>query len=250
MKTNGMIKRGLTALTAAAVLASTFVGLTGGIAFAQDAGATPAASASASPAATPAGAFGAVDTSKCWTTPPTFAAGYAQWSVAPQMVIDPAGKYTATMSTNKGDITIELYAAKAPIAVNNFICLAGNGYYDLTLFHRILAGFVVQGGDPTATGRGGPGYSIADELPTDLNYDAGTLAMANAGANTGGSQFFICLDDLSTKLQKNYTIFGKVTGGIDIVTALGQLPVQASPQGEVSSPVSRVGIVRITIVKQ
>ncbi len=245
MKTTGMIKRGLTALTAAAVLASTIIGLTGGIASAQDAGATPAASASASPAS-----VGAVDTSKCWTTPPTFAAGYAQWSVAPQMVIDPAGKYTATLVTNKGDITIELYADKAPIAVNNFICLAGNGYYDLTLFHRILAGFVVQGGDPTATGRGGPGYSITDELPTDLNYDAGTVAMANAGPNTGGSQFFICLDDLSTKLQKNYTIFGKIAGGMDVVTALGQMPVQASPQGEVSSPVARLGIVRITIARQ
>ncbi len=238
MKTFGLIKRSVTALAATAILASGLLGLTGATVSAQDATATPSVAA------------GSVDTSGCWTTPPTTTGGYPQWSEAPKMVIDPAGKYIATITTNKGDITIELFADKAPLAVNNFICLAGNGFYDMTLFHRILTGFVVQGGDPTATGTGGPGYKFNDELPTDMDYDAGTVSMANSGPNTNGSQFFIALDSLSGKLQKNYTIFGKVTGGMDVVTALGQTPVQASAQGEPSSPVTRVGIVKITVIKQ
>ncbi len=238
MKTFGMIKRSMTALAATAILASGLFGLTGSPVSAQDASATPSVAA------------GSVDTSGCWTTPPDTTSGVPQWSEAPKMVIDPAGKYTATVTTNKGDITIELYADKAPLAVNNFICLAGNGFYDMTLFHRILAGSIVQGGDPTATGRGGPGYKFNDELPTDLDYDAGTVAMANSGPNTNGSQFFIALDSLSGKLQKTYTIFGKVTGGMDVVTALGQTPVQPNAQGEPSSPVTRVGIVKITVTKR
>ncbi len=244
MKTTGTFKRGLTALVVCAVFVSALVGMTGAVVSAQG-------TATAAVAATPTGAPGPVNTAGCWTTPPTFTNGYPTWPQAPQMVIDPTAKYTATITTNKGDITFELYADKAPLAVTNFICLAGNGYYDLTLFHRILPGFVIQGGDPTATGRGGPGYKFNDELPSaDMNYQPGTLAMANAGPNTNGSQFFICLDDLSTKLQKNYTIFGKVTGGMDVVTALAQTPVQANSQGEPSSPVMRVGIVKITVIRQ
>ena len=242
MGTSGIMKRGMTALAATALLASSLFTLGGPTVSAQEGTAV---------AATAVAGGGTVDTSGCWTTPPTTTDGYPQWSQAPQMVIDPSDKYTATIETNKGDITVELYADKAPTTVNNFICLAGNGFYNMTLFHRILTGFVVQGGDPTATGTGGPGYQFGDELPTDLNYTAGTLAMANSGPNTNGSQFFICLDDLSDKLQKNYSIFGKVTGGMDVVEALAHTPVQANPvTGEPSVPTTRVGIVTITVSKQ
>ena len=104
----------------------------------------------------------------------------------------------------------------APVTVNNFVCLAEDGYFNDTPFHRIVKGFVIQGGDPTGTGSGGPGYKFADE-PVTRDYERGTLAMANAGPNTNGSQFFIVLDDLRGKLPKNYTIFGRVTAGMDVV---------------------------------
>ena len=107
---------------------------------------------------------------------------------------------------------VEFFPEDAPMTVNNFVCLAEDGYFDNTPFHRIVKGFVIQGGDPTGTGSGGPGYKFADE-PITKDYERGTLAMANAGPNTNGSQFFIVLDDLRGKLPKNYTIFGRVTGG-------------------------------------
>ena len=136
-----------------------------------------------------------------------------------------------TLQTTMGDITFETYDTDAPNTVNNFITLAQKGFYDNVIFHRVIKGFMIQGGDPTGTGRGGPGYTFADELnPSTPSYQAGyqtgVVAMANAGPNTNGSQFFIMLAD--TPLPHSYTIFGKVTKGQDVVDAIGNLPVDAN----------------------
>ena len=139
------------------------------------------------------------------------------YSAPPPMTIDQNKTYTATIKTNYGDIVIQLLPKEAPLAVNNFVFLARAGFYDGVKFHRVIKGFMIQSGDPTGTGRGGPGYKFADELPTTRDYVQGTLAMANSGYNTNGSQFFITLADLSYSLPKLYTIFGVVTGGMDVV---------------------------------
>jgi peptidylprolyl isomerase len=172
-----------------------------------------------------------------------------QWSSPPQMAIDPNKQYTATIDTNLGQMKAELFAKKAPNTVNNFVFLAREGFYSGVPFHRIISGFMVQTGDPTGTGRGGPGYRFADELPSDLNYDKGTLAMANAGPNTQGSQFFICHDDLSAKgkLPKNYTIFGKLTSGLDVLDKIATSPVRAGPTGEPSQPTVELKINSVTV---
>ena len=159
-----------------------------------------------------------------------------QWSNPPAMAIDQNKQYTATIKTNYGDMETQLFPKDAPLTVNNFIFLARQGFYNGVKFHRVVKGFVIQGGDPTGTGAGGPGYRFADEKVT-RNYVAGTLAMANAGANTNGSQFFITLSDLSSRLPKKYTIFGQVTSGFDVAQKIGDVPVKAQfPGGEVSSP--------------
>src|SRR5436190_640595 len=114
------------------------------------------------------------------------------WRQPPEMTVDLARRYTATLRTTHGEIQAELFVEDAPVTVNNFVFLAREGFYDGVPFHRIIRGFMVQTGDPTGTGRGGPGYRFADELPKTLEYEPGALAMANAGPNTQGSQFFIC----------------------------------------------------------
>jgi cyclophilin family peptidyl-prolyl cis-trans isomerase len=169
-----------------------------------------------------------------------------QYTTQPEMRIDPARTYTATLETNKGDIEVEFFPEDAPATVNNFVCLAQDGYYDGTPFHRIVSGFVIQGGDPTGTGAGGPGYQFNDE-PITRDYERGTLAMANAGPNTNGSQFFIVLDDLRGKLPKNYTIFGRVTGGQDVVDAIAQTPTSVGRSGEKSTPTEPVTLERVTV---
>ncbi len=140
----------------------------------------------------------------------------------PELSIDPSGTYSATLHTNHGDISIDFFADRSPNTVNNFVFLAGEGFYDGVIFHRVVPGFVIQGGDPTGTGTGGPGYRFADELNGPGAYRRGTLAMANAGPNTNGSQFFICLDDVG--LPHAYTIFGTVTAGMDAVDAIAAAP--------------------------
>ena len=125
---------------------------------------------------------------------------------------------SATVQTNHGAIELELDAGRSPITVNNFVTLARDGFYDGTIFHRVIQGFMIQGGDPTGTGTGGPGYRFRDELEGSGTYSRGTLAMANAGPNTNGSQFFICHTDVG--LPHNYTIFGKVSGSMDTVDAI------------------------------
>ena len=170
-----------------------------------------------------------------------------QWKNEFPQSIDPSRSYSAVITTNKGSFSVDLYAADAPKAVNNFVNLANEGFYDGTPFHRIVAGFVVQGGDPTGTGAGGPGYRFADELQGPHDYHKGALAMANAGPNTNGSQFFVCLKDLKGSLPKNYTIFGTVTDGIDVVDALGQIPTRRSRSGENSEPTEPVILESVTI---
>jgi cyclophilin family peptidyl-prolyl cis-trans isomerase len=170
-----------------------------------------------------------------------------QWSNPPPMTIDQNKQYTASIKTNYGDIEVQLFPKDAPVTVNNFVFLARQGFYNGVKFHRVVKGFVIQGGDPTGTGAGGPGYKFADEKVTK-NYVAGILAMANAGSNTNGSQFFITLSDLSGRLPKNYTIFGQVTSGLDVVQKIGDIPVKSKTTGgEVSSPTVDVHIDSITI---
>ncbi len=152
--------------------------------------------------------------------------------------------YTAVLKTDKGDIEIALAADATPITVNNFVTLAKKDFYNGTIFHRTIKGFMIQGGDPTGTGAGGPGYKFADE-PFDGEYTRGTVAMANAGPNTNGSQFFIMHGDVP--LPKNYVIFGKVTKGLEVVDAIATAPVAVGNSGEESQPVTPVTVKTVTI---
>ncbi|MBC7807973.1 MAG: peptidylprolyl isomerase [Akkermansiaceae bacterium] len=143
-----------------------------------------------------------------------------QYPAPPAMTIDLNKKYTATFSTSKGDIVVELFAADAPMTVNNFVFLARDGFYDGTVFHRVIGGFMTQGGDPTATGSGGPGYKFRDEtVGNPRKHGTGTLSMANAGPNTNGSQFFITHGP-QPHLDGKHTVFGQVTSGQEINTSL------------------------------
>jgi cyclophilin family peptidyl-prolyl cis-trans isomerase len=148
-----------------------------------------------------------------------------QWASPPDLAIDLDKTYSAVLDTNHGEITIDLDGGRAPLAVNNFVFLAREGYYDDVVFHRVIPGFVAQGGDPTGTGRGGPGYRFRDELDGPGGYGRGTVAMANAGPNTNGSQFFICLADVG--LPHSYTIFGSVTSGMEAVDSIAAVPTGA-----------------------
>ncbi len=147
----------------------------------------------------------------------------------PAMVIDPQKSYTATIQTADGDIVLQLFADKTPNTVNNFVFLAQEGFYDGVIFHRVIENFMVQGGDPTGTGRGGPGYSFGDEFHPELSHDGpGVLSMANAGPNTNGSQFFIT-HVATPHLDGKHTVFGRVTGGLDVLMAI---PVRDPAQAQ------------------
>jgi cyclophilin family peptidyl-prolyl cis-trans isomerase len=143
-----------------------------------------------------------------------------QWSTPPAMAIDPQKRYSAIFHTDKGDITVDLHAAKTPRTVNNFVFLARQGFYDGTIFHRVINDFMVQGGDPTGTGRGGPGYKFADEFDPSLRHSQpGVLSMANAGPNTNGSQFF--LTHVPTPwLDGKHSVFGQVVKGLDVLLSI------------------------------
>jgi cyclophilin family peptidyl-prolyl cis-trans isomerase len=143
-----------------------------------------------------------------------------QWIKAPEFALDLKKKYSATLTTDKGDIVLDLYADKAPTTVNNFIFLAREGYYDGTIFHRVIPGFMAQGGDPTGTGRGGPGYRFSDEFHPSLRHDTpGVLSMANAGPGTNGSQFFITYGP-TPHLNNKHSVFGQVVSGMDVLEAI------------------------------
>ena len=143
-----------------------------------------------------------------------------QWNKPPEFVLDLKKKYSAKLSTDKGDIVLDLFADKVPTTVNNFVFLAGEGFYDDTIFHRVIPGFMAQGGDPTGTGRGGPGYRFPDEFNPSLKHDKlGVLSMANAGPGTNGSQFFITYAP-TPHLNNKHSVFGQVISGMDVLTAI------------------------------
>ncbi len=155
-----------------------------------------------------------------------------QYDAPPSMVIDPSKRYIATIDTDGGDIVIELFADKAPRTVNNFVFLAQDGYYDGVTFHRVIKGFMAQGGDPTGSGSGGPGYRFEDEFHAALSHDSpGILSMANAGPGTNGSQFFITYRD-TPHLDGKHAVFGRVIEGMDVVEAIPERdPMRASEPG-------------------
>ena len=165
------------------------------------------------------------------TSPPAAEEGETalQWSSPPAMEIDPSKSYEAVFVTEIGDFTVRLFPDKAPVTVNNFVFLANQGYYDNTTFHRVLPGFMAQGGDPTGTGSGGPGYMFQDEFDPDLQFDReGLLAMANRGPNTNGGQFFITYGP-TPHLTGLHTIFGEVVEGADVLSNLRLRDPQANP---------------------
>ncbi len=165
-----------------------------------------------------------------------------QYSAPPAMTIDESKTYTATVKTNHGDIAIELFASKAPVTVNNFVFLSNEKYYDGVVFHRVLQNFMIQGGDPTGTGRGGPGYNFQDEFDPNLGFDnKGILAMANAGPGTNGSQFFITVAP-TPHLKGLHTIFGTVTSGQDIADEISKVAADGAGQ-----PADKVTIETIEI---
>jgi cyclophilin family peptidyl-prolyl cis-trans isomerase len=168
-----------------------------------------------------------------------------QWDTPPELTIDTAATYKATIATNKGDITVRLFADEAPTTVNNFVFLANEGFYDNVIFHRVIEGFMLQGGDPTGTGTGGPGYRFEDELDAarQHRYSRGTLAMANAGPNTNGSQFFIMHADYG--LPPQYNVFGKAIDGLDVVDEIA-----TTPTGRNDRPVEDIVIHSVTVVTE
>ncbi len=166
------------------------------------------------------------------------------YTSTPAMSIDVNSTYTAELETSLGNIVIELFTDKSPITVNNFVNLSNDGYYNDVIFHRVIKGFMIQGGDPSGTGHGDmgkyPGYDFEDELDNPMNYEKGIVAMANRGPNTNGSQFFIMHEDYPLPYQ--YTIFGKVLSGLDVVDAIGNVPT-----GENDKPNEDVVILNIKI---
>lgn len=165
----------------------------------------------------------------------------------PIMIIDQNKTYTAKMKTTAGEMEISLNAKMTPGTVNNFVFLAKKNFYDNTIFHRTIKGFMIQGGDPLGNGTGGPGYKFDDE-PFTGEYTKGTLAMANSGPNTNGSQFFIMHADYP--LPPNYVIFGKVTKGLDVVDKIAEAPTTMSAMGENSKPVNPVKVLSVEIIEK
>jgi len=163
-----------------------------------------------------------------------------QWSTPPAMQIDPKKKYKAHMETDKGTMVIELFADRTPKTVNNFVFLSREGYYDGVIFHRVIANFMVQGGDPTGTGMGGPGYKFGDEFDPSLKHDKqGILSMANAGPSTNGSQFFITHGP-TPHLNNKHSVFGQVVEGLDVLMSI-------PPRDPNNRNAPAVKIIRVTI---
>jgi cyclophilin family peptidyl-prolyl cis-trans isomerase len=231
-----------------AVLAIGLVGLT--VAFlAVTRGGKTRASASQTPNPSASASPGAVACNG--SVPKAAAEKKPHFDHAPKMTIDTSRTYTATVRTSCGTFVIDLLADRAPKTVNSFVFLAGKGFFDGTIIHRIDTGIdIVQGGDPTGTGTGGPGYSIPDELTGHESYGPGVVAMANAGPNTGGSQFFIVFGPKGHNLDStpNFTIFGRVVKGLDVVRKIGALPI-TDPSAGLSGqqPVQSVYLDKVTV---
>jgi cyclophilin family peptidyl-prolyl cis-trans isomerase len=167
--------------------------------------------------------------------------GEKNFAAPPEMIIDPEKSYIATIQTEKGDIVLELFAKDTPITTNNFVFLACHGFYDGVTFHRVIPGFVAQGGDPTGTGRGGPGYAIPDEEDV-ASFDApGMLSMAKAGPNTTGSQFFITYAP-TPQLDPDFTVFGRVISGMDVLEQITPRDPSRTPNAPPGDKILRVDI--------
>ena len=166
-----------------------------------------------------------------------------RYAAPPPMTVDADKQYTAEMVTSKGTMKIALDPIAAPRTVNNFVFLARDGYFDGIVFHRVIPGFVLQGGDPEGTGRGGPGYQFEDELPKPGRYELGSLAMANAGPDTNGSQFFVISGPDGVRLPPQYSLFGKVVDGMDVVAAIDKVGTRSG------SPSEKVTIESVTITE-
>ncbi len=166
------------------------------------------------------------------------------YEAEPELTIDTGARYSAQVVTSKGSMTIALDPLGAPRTVNSFVFLAREGYFDGVGFHRIIPGFVVQGGDPTETGTGGPGYRFSDELPPPGRYEIGSVAMANSGPDTNGSQFFIVSGPDGASLPPSYSLFGKVVKGLDTLAAIDAVGTRSG------SPSERVVIESVTITEQ
>ncbi|CAN7575743.1 peptidylprolyl isomerase [Paenibacillus sp. LjRoot153] len=202
--------------------------------------------------ATPATSTTAPTSSAATATPAasTSTSAAKQWSKAPDMIIDTNKTYQAEVTTSKGTFTIDLYTKEAPKTVNNFVFLSKEGFYNNVTFHRIIKTFMIQTGDPQGTGRGGPGYKFADELKTTHKYEPGTVAMANSGPNTNGSQFFICsgADCANLNSAPNYSIFGKVTAdSMATILKIAETPVEMGGESTPSKPKEKVTINTISI---
>jgi cyclophilin family peptidyl-prolyl cis-trans isomerase len=202
------------------------------------ASATATPSVSPSPSGSPGSNCGYVKTDE-----PTLESGPVP---IPKFTINVNKHYTATMKTSMGTIVVKLLPKDAPCTVNSFVYLAKKHFYDGIIFHRIVKGFVDQTGDPQGSGAGGPGYKFNDELANSLTYDAGTVAMANSGPNTNGSQFFIVVDDGGKQLTKSYTIFGEVTKGMDVANKINAVPT-AGTGSNPDLPKKTITIISLTI---
>lgn len=165
----------------------------------------------------------------------------------PEMMIDPLKSYIAVLTTTEGEIKIALNTNQTPVTVNNFVSLSRRGFYDGTIFHRVINGFMIQGGDPKGDGTGGPGYKFDNEL-FEGEYNRGVVAMANSGPDTNGSQFFIMHQD--TPLPKNYVIFGRVVEGIEVVDKIAKAQVTQSASGELSKPLVPVEVSAVEITEE
>ena len=163
---------------------------------------------------------------------------------APEMQLEKGVDYKAKIKTNMGEMEIDLYEEKMPITVNNFVALSKSGFYDGLIFHRVINDFMIQGGDPTGTGSGGPGYSFEDEIDKSMPMDKGSLAMANSGPNTNGSQFFIVTKESTPWLQKYHTNFGRITKGIEVALNISQVTT-----GIADKPLKNVVIEKIEIIE-
>jgi cyclophilin family peptidyl-prolyl cis-trans isomerase len=205
--------------------------------------ASPSAHPSATQPASPTPTVQASPGSNCgYTAKATENSGTKGPQPLPKFTIDVNKTYTATVVTSEGTFVVDLNAKAAPCTVNSFVHLADNHFYDGLIFHRIIKDFVIQGGDPTGTGSGGPGYTFNDELNNGLKYELGSLAMANSGANTNGSQWFVVTGPQGESLPNNYSIFGKVTSGMDVVQKIGAVKTDSSDK-----PVTPVTIKKVTI---